>query len=123
MATPTPFVIALDGPAASGKSTVGLGVARRLGYAYLDTGLIYRALTWLAMQVGVEPSDAARLEQLVDQLQLEFDPLGGVRRQGREITDRLQRPEVDARVSMVSAHPGVRAALRAVQRDLIRPPG
>jgi cytidylate kinase len=123
MATPDPFVIALDGPAASGKSTVGLGVARRLGYAYVDTGLLYRALTWLAMQLGIEPADAARLEQLAGRLELELDPLGRVHRRGQEITERLQQPAVDARVSMVSAHPGVRAALRSVQRDLIRPPG
>ena len=58
-----PFVTALDGPAASGKSSVGLGTARELGYGYFDTGLLYRVLTWLALSQGVDPSDGAALPQ------------------------------------------------------------
>lgn len=118
-----PFVVALDGPAASGKSTVGLGVAQRLGYTYFDTGLLYRALTWLALQAGVDPSDEPRLVQLVDDLQLDVDARGRVAGRGADLTEQLQRPAVDAHVSRVSAHPGVRHALRAVQRGLVRPPG
>ena len=118
-----PFVIALDGPAASGKSSVGLGAARRLGLGYFDTGLLYRALTWLALQECIDPSDAERLSALVDQLKLEIDPTGRVVRDGADITDQLQRPAVDASVSAVSAHPEVRRALRQAQRALIRPPG
>jgi cytidylate kinase len=117
------FVIALDGPAASGKSSVGLGAARRLGLGYFDTGLLYRALTWLALDHGVDPSDAARLAELVDELDVEVDPSGRVFRNGRDITDELQSPSVDAAVSAVSAHPAVRQAMGPAQRALIRPPG
>jgi len=118
-----PFVIALDGPAASGKSTVGLGAARRLGFTYFDTGLLYRALTWLALECGVAPTDEAALVNLVDDLDVEIDPLGHVARRGQDLTEHLRSPAVDANVSAVSAQPGVRRALVAVQRGLIRPPG
>jgi CMP/dCMP kinase len=118
-----PFVIALDGPAASGKSSVGLGAARELGFRYFDTGLLYRVLTWLALERGVDPSDAERLTELVRDMDLDVDSTGRVFRGREDITDRLQQPAVDAAVSAVSAHPQVREALRPVQRELIRPPG
>jgi cytidylate kinase len=116
-------VIALDGPAAAGKSSVGLGAARELGLGYFDTGLLYRALTWLALQRGVAPSDADGLERLVDELNLEVDAVGRVYRDGRDITNQLHEPAVSGTVSAVSAHPGVRAAMRPQQRALVRPPG
>ncbi|HEX8966976.1 MAG TPA: (d)CMP kinase [Chloroflexota bacterium] len=118
-----PFVIALDGPAASGKSSVGRGAARRLGLRYFDTGLLYRALTWLALRVGVDPANAPRLVPLIDQLQLDINPAGRVFRDGVDITDQLQQPAVDAAVSAVSAHPAVRGGMLAAQRALIRAPG
>ena len=118
-----PFVIALDGPAASGKSTVGLGVAQRLGLRYFDTGLLYRALTWLALQRDVDLSDAAALVQLIDELAIDVDALGQVWRERHDITPLLQRPEVDLLVSTVAAHPMVRQHLVPVQRALVRPPG
>lgn len=118
-----PFVIALDGPAASGKSSVGLGVARRLGYRYFDTGLLYRALTWVAQSLGVDPSDAARLTELVDELHVDVDEEGRVLRYGQDITDELQRAPITTAVSAVSAHPSVRQAMVPAQRALIRPPG
>ena len=118
-----PFVIALDGPAASGKSSVGLGVAGRLGYRYFDTGLLYRALTWLAQSLGIELSDADRLAALVDELNVDVDQAGRVFRYGQDITDELHRPNINAAVSAVSAHPRVRQAMVPAQRALIRPPG
>jgi cytidylate kinase len=119
-----PFVIALDGPAASGKSTVGLGAARQLGFHYLDTGLLYRALTWLALQRQVDPSDEAGLAELAGRLRLTLADSGDVRLDGRDITHALNSPEVDATISIVSAHPQVREALRPVQRALLQqPPG
>lgn len=120
---PTPFVITLDGPAASGKSSVGLGAARTLGLRYFDTGLLYRALTWLALLQSISTSDAERLAELVETLDLDIDPLGRVAHGGTDITEQLQQPEVDAAVSAVSAHAAVRQAMRPAQRALIRPPG
>lgn len=118
-----PFVIALDGPAASGKSSVGAGAAGRLGFRYLDTGLLYRALTWLALENGVALQEGAGLARLIDDLSIELDARGGVMRHGRDLREHLHRPAVDAAVSAVSAHPAVRAAMRPVQRALIQPPG
>ena len=118
-----PFVIALDGPAAAGKSSVGLGAARALGFGYFDTGLLYRALTWLALQRKVAPTDAEGLTQLVEELDLDVDPVGRVYRAGQDITDQLHAPQVNAAVSAVSAHAGVREAMRPQQRALVRPPG
>jgi cytidylate kinase len=118
-----PFVIALDGPAASGKSSVGLGAARQLGLGYFDTGLLYRVLTWLALSRGVDALDGATLERLVGALAIDVDPTGRVFRDQTDITDQLHQPAVDAAVSAVSAHGGVREAMRPAQRGLIRPPG
>jgi len=118
-----PFVVALDGPAAAGKSTVGLGAARQLGVGYFDTGLLYRVLTLVAMAQGLDPHDAAALAALVDALHIDVDPVGRVLRDGIDITAQLHQPAVDAAVSPVSAHPAVREAMRPAQRALIRPPG
>jgi cytidylate kinase len=117
------FVIALDGPAASGKSTVGLGAARRLGFGYFDTGLLYRALTWLALERETDTTDTQSLTRLVAELRVDVDPVGRVSRDGVDITDQLQTPAVDRAVSTVSAPAPVREALRPVQRSLVRPPG
>jgi cytidylate kinase len=118
-----PFVITLDGPAASGKSTVGLGAARALGLGYFDTGLLYRALTWLALQCNCDRNDGAALGELVGELHVEIDPEGQVFRDGRDITSELRQPSVDGAVSAVSAHAPVREAMRPAQRSLIKPPG
>lgn len=117
------FVIALDGPAAAGKSSVGLGAARQLGLRYFDTGLLYRALTWLALRRGTDPTDGEHLRRLIQELDITVDPIGRVSRAGKDITDELQQPGVDATVSAVSAHPQVREAMRPVQRSLIVGPG
>jgi cytidylate kinase len=117
------FAIALDGPAASGKSTVGLGVAGQLGLRYFDTGLLYRVLTWLALDQGIDVADAERLTGLVDELRLEADALGHVWRDGTDLTPHLHTPEVDSRVSSVAAQSAVRTALVPVQRALAQPPG
>jgi cytidylate kinase len=118
-----PFVIALDGPAAAGKSSVGLGTARALGFRYFDTGLLYRALTWLALNKGSDLGDPAALVPLIDQLSIDVDPIGHVFRGGTDITGQLHQPAVDAAVSAVSAHGDVREAMRPAQRALIRSPG
>ena len=121
--TQPPFVIALDGPAAAGKSSVGLGAARALGLRYFDTGLLYRVLTWLALQRGLDPTDGVALGQLVDAMDIDVDQGGRVWRDGADITPHLHQPAVDAAVSAVSAHGAVRLAMLPAQRRLIRPPG
>jgi cytidylate kinase len=123
VSTTTPFVITLDGPAASGKSSVGLDAAKQLGFGYVDTGLLYRALTWLALERAIDPTDAAMLAALVEDLNVQLDASGHVIRDGCDITADLQTPTVDAAVSAVSAHKAVREALRPAQRALASHPG
>jgi cytidylate kinase len=113
--------VALDGPGSSGKSSVGAAAARALGYRFLDTGVLYRALTWLSVQRGVPSDDQAGLVALVPELELAADAAGSLRQvrvDGQDVTDQLHAPEVDRCVSAVSAQPAVRAALLASQRDV-----
>ena len=116
-------MIALDGPAASGKSTVGLGAARQLGFAYVDTGLLYRALTALALDRGVDITNEDALVALAGRLRPAIDEHGRLVLDGQDPGGRLQQPDVDANISVVSAHPAVRAALVPLQQGLIRAPG
>jgi cytidylate kinase len=118
-------VIAIDGPAASGKSTVGEAVAHRLGYLYFDTGAMYRAITWLALARGVPVADEARVTALAEAA--EIDVLPAMQEDGRQytvlvdgqdVTWAIREPAVADNVSQVSAYPGVRAALVAQQRRL-----
>ncbi len=120
------IVVALDGPASSGKSSVGAAVARDLGYRFCDTGLLYRALTGLALRRGVGLDDAAALVPLVDEVELAPDPDGRLSRvliDGVDVTEEVRRPEVDRTVSGVSRVPEVRAALLTRQRSLARDGG
>ncbi len=120
-----PSVIAIDGPAASGKSTVGQAVADRLGYVYLDTGAMYRAVAWLAHQRAVPATDEARVTRLA--ADADIDVLPATQDDGRQytvlvggvdVTWAIRSPEVGATVSEVSVHPGVRQAMVAQQRRL-----
>jgi len=115
------LVVALDGPGSSGKSSVGAAAAREVGYRFCDTGLLYRAVTWLAESRGVPVDDAEGLVDLVDDVELAEDAAGrllGVRVDGVDHTADVRGPAVDAAVSAVSAVPEVREALLARQRDL-----
>jgi cytidylate kinase len=115
-------IVAIDGPAGAGKSTVARAVARRLGVAYLDTGAMYRAITWLALERGIAPSDGTALAELARAHPIEIEPTDDgdrVRIDGRDVTSEIRTPEVAAEVSEVSAHPGVRAEVVAVQRALL----
>ncbi len=115
------LVIAIDGPASSGKSSVGAALAAALGYRFCDTGLLYRALTWLALRRGVAPDDVPGLVGLVASMGLEADASGRVERvhvDGRDVTDEVRSPEVDGHVSEVARVPEVRAALLPHQRAL-----
>src|ERR1700674_4375795 len=92
------LIVALDGPASSGKSSVGAAAALELGYRFVDTGLLYRALTWLSMARGVAPDDSAGLAAVVDEIRLapdEFDRLDRVVVGGRDVTDELRTAVVD----------------------------
>lgn len=116
--------VALDGPGSSGKSSVGAAAAASLGYRFLDTGVLYRALTLLSVRDGIDPDDQARLVALIPQLELVPDELGRLRRvrvDGEDVTGQLHAPEVDRLVSAVSRQPDVRAALLQLQRDLAAP--
>ncbi|WP_217923934.1 (d)CMP kinase [Miltoncostaea oceani] len=116
------MIVAIDGPAGAGKSTVARTVARRLGVAYLDTGAMYRAITWLARERAVAPSDAAALAALARDFPIEIEPTDDgdrVRVDGRDVTREIRMPEVAADVSEVSAHPGVRDEVVAAQRALL----
>jgi cytidylate kinase len=115
------LVVALDGPGSSGKSSVGAAAAREVGYRFCDTGLLYRAVTWLAEERGVSVDDPEGLVDLVDDVELAVD-VGGrlsrVRVDGVDHTGDVHGPAVEAAVSAVSAVPEVRAALLSRQRDL-----
>ena len=112
--------VALDGPGSSGKSSVGAAAAERLGYRFLDTGVVYRAITLASVLRDIEPTDQQALVAVVPELSLHADEQGNLRRvqiEGHDVTERLHRPEVDRRVSAVSAQPLVRAALLERQRQ------
>lgn len=113
--------VALDGPGSSGKSSVGATAATKLGYRFLDTGVLYRAITWLSVQRDIDPEDQEGLIALVPELELLPDEEGRTRRVkvgGVDVTDQLHAPEVDRRVSAVSRQPRLRAALLETQRAL-----
>jgi len=118
-------VIAIDGPAASGKSTVGKAVADRLGYLYFDTGAMYRAVTWLALESGVPVADEAQVTALAEAAEIDVRPAVqddgrqySVLVDGQDVTWAIREPAVADNVSQVSAYPGVRAAMVAQQRRL-----
>lgn len=127
-----PSTITIDGPAASGKSTIGGRLAEALDYLYLDTGVMYRAVTWVALEQGVPIEDEAAITALARRLQIDIlrsDPgTAGpeeddgrqctVMADGQDVTWQIRRPEVDRGVSPVSAYPGVRSALTQQQRRL-----
>jgi len=114
-------VIAIDGPAGSGKSTSARILAARLGYQYLDTGAMYRALTWFAIQNGVAPSDGTRLAVLARSVEITFETHEDINRvsiNGRDVTSEIRSPMVTELVSEVSAHQGVRQAMVEKQREI-----
>jgi cytidylate kinase len=116
-------VVAIDGPSGSGKSTVARGVATALGFGYLDTGAMYRAITWLVLEAGLPLDDLAgsALDELLASSVLAVGTTPderGVRINGHDVTQVIRGPEVTAAVSAVAATPMVRAHLSSLQRDL-----
>ncbi|MFF2052652.1 (d)CMP kinase [Leifsonia sp. NPDC058194] len=124
----TPIVVAVDGPAGSGKSSVSKATARRLGWAYLDTGAAYRALSWYVVHRDVDPTDAAAvIDSLPDfDYRIGTDPAGadpadtGVFVGDHDVTEAIREPEVTAVVSAIARVPEVRAFLTALFRDIVR---
>ena len=117
--------IAIDGPAASGKSTIGFLLAQRLGYLYLDTGAMYRAVTWAVLERGIDIGDEAGVSKLATTLRIQISrPAEEDGRQytvtveGEDVTWEIRDPAVDRHVSAVSAYPGVRQALTVQQRAI-----
>ena len=120
------LVVALDGPGSSGKSSVGAAAALEVGYRFCDTGLLYRAVTWLALARNVSASYPHAMRGLVDEVELAPDPQGRLARvlvDGTDHTDDVRGPAVDAAVSAVSAIPELRLALLERQRALAAPGG
>ncbi|MFZ5908663.1 MAG: (d)CMP kinase [Chloroflexota bacterium] len=120
-----PSTIAIDGPAASGKSTLGKRLADALGFLFFDTGVMYRAVTWLALQRGLDMQDETAITALAESTPIDVLPPShpdgracDVRVADQDITWQTRRPEVDANVSVVSAYAGVRRALTAQQRRI-----
>ena len=118
-------VIAIDGPAASGKSTLGLRLANTLGYLFFDTGVMYRAVTWLALQRGIDVRDEAALTALAEKTQIDVAPASksdgracDVLVDGQDITWEIRLRKVESNVSRVSAYRGVRSALSQQQRRI-----
>jgi len=116
MTAPKP-VVAIDGPAGSGKSTVARMVAEALGLPALDTGAMYRALTWAVLDARIDPADAPAVIGVAHALDLDVGP--PVRVAGRDVNDAIRTAEVSAAVSVVAAVPEVRARLVAAQREWI----
>ena len=120
-----PQMITIDGPAASGKSTLGKNLADWLGYLYFDTGVMYRAVTWAAQQAGVPIDDEAVVTELAKKIEIDVRPASqndgrayDVLVDGQDITWDIRQPKVDNDVSKVSVYPGVRQALTAQQRRI-----
>ena len=117
-----PLVVAIDGPSGSGKSSVSKEVARRLRLAYLDTGAMYRALTWFCVSKGIDLEDAAAVEQAARDLVLELSTSPAeeyVRVDGVEVTDAIREPAISSSVSAVATTLGARTELIRRQRELI----
>ena len=114
------MIVAIDGPAGAGKSSVARGLAARLGFHYLDTGAMYRALTWLALHEGVPLDDGLALQALAAAHPVAFSGAGAVSVAGEDVTARIREPEIDAAVPVVARHPEVREVMRVRQRELGR---
>jgi len=122
---PNPLVIAIDGPSGSGKSSVSRAVAIELGFDYLDTGSMYRAITWFIQDLGIDPDDAQAVAQSVAQLamadviQPSIDPSEpGIGVSGKDISVEIRGPQVTQGVSAISAVPAVRELMVNLQREI-----
>jgi cytidylate kinase len=112
------MIIAIDGPAGAGKSTVARLLAERLGFRYLDTGAMYRALTWLAMREGLPLAEGGPLGALAKRSPITFDEEGRVFIAGTDVTSAIRQSRIDRMVPVVARHRDVREVMRERQREL-----
>src|SRR5579863_3789503 len=112
-----PIIIAIDGPAGAGKSTIARSLAEKLGYTYIDTGAMYRAVALWALRAGIDPEDLHSLEPLAREARIEFSD-GAVLLNGRDVTTAIRDTAVTDAASKVSMAPGVRRAMREEQRRI-----
>jgi cytidylate kinase len=112
------MIVAIDGPAGAGKSTVASRLAERLRFRYLDTGAMYRALTWLAMQEGIDLSSGDKLGALAREHRVDLDESGRVSIAGADVTSAIRQSRIDRMVPVVARHPEVREVMRERQREL-----
>jgi CMP/dCMP kinase len=112
------MIVAIDGPAGAGKSTVARMLAERLGFRYLDTGAMYRALTWLALREGLPLGDGQPLGALARQSPVTFDEVGRVFIEGADVTSSIRQSQIDRMVPVVARHHEVREVMRERQREL-----
>lgn len=117
------MIVAVDGPAGAGKSTVARLVAERIGAGYLNTGAMYRAVAWLAVRDGVDVADGAALAALAAGHEIRLEPVPGTDRvtvDGRDVSRDIREQQITATVSAVAAHPEVRTVVVAQQRSILR---
>jgi CMP/dCMP kinase len=112
------MIVAIDGPAGAGKSTVARRLAERLGFRYLDTGAMYRAVTWLALQRALDLEDGPTLGVLAEAHPVDLDETGSVRIGDADVTAEIRQAEIDRLVPVVARHPEVRIVMRRRQREL-----
>lgn len=113
--------IAIDGPSGAGKSTIARILATRLGYIYVDTGALYRAVGYTVLARGVDPADAAAVEALLPSMQVTLRHVDGAQRvyaDGQDVSEQIRTPEISRAASVVSAQPPVRAFLFQLQQDM-----
>ena len=112
------MIVAIDGPAGAGKSTVARRLAERLRFRYLDTGAMYRALTWLAMNESVDLGEGELLGRLAEENPIDLDDHGRVSIAGTDVTAAIRKSRIDRLVPVVARHPEVRVVMRERQREL-----
>ena len=112
------IVIAIDGPAGAGKSTIARSVAQRLGFTYIDSGAMYRAIALWALRENLDPADSHRMEQLARAAEIRLEPAGGVSLNGEDVTQAIRESAVSAAASVVAAVASVRRALVEKQRAI-----
>jgi cytidylate kinase len=118
-ATGAPVVIAIDGPAGSGKSTVARAIAQALEVGHLDTGAMYRAVAWAALEQGADLEDEVAVTAVAEEMEYRAEA-GVITADGIDVTEAIRSDAVNGAVSVVAAHPGVRTVLRQWQRDWMR---